>query len=114
MKFFDFFIDAMITGYGIYILLACFKLKSKGIIDQKFMTNVHVSPDSCRDLKGYVEYAYIRFLIPSIVVLLGGIAGLVNDFVISLGKMYSVVFVMVIASLIYILYVNKTGLKKFF
>lgn len=85
--------DAIMTVLGTYLLFMAQKMKRERRVPSFLITEQDLM--RCRDQAGLSEYLFPRIVIFSVVILVFGILGLVNDLVISLGNVVNIVMILI-------------------
>lgn len=85
--------DAIMTVLGTYLLFMAQKMKRERHVPSFLITEQDLM--RCRDQAGLSEYLFPRIVIFSVVILVFGILGLVNDLVISLGNVVNIVMILI-------------------
>lgn len=85
--------DALITALGVVILFYAVKMKRSKTIPGFFVPPEEIS--HARDLPGFAAFLFPRALLFSIVCMLFGVQGLVNDLIFSMHHIINLVMILV-------------------
>lgn len=110
----QFFLNVIVTACGFYMIYGAIRLKTKKIIDERFLLPKSVDKNSCKDLDGYIKYMFPKFLLSAVVITIGGLFGIVNDKIYSFGQLYFIVFIVVLVALGFLMVTSTKALRLFF
>ena len=85
--------DAIMTVLGAYLLFMAQKMKKEKRVPSFLIAEQELM--RCRDQKGLAEYLFLRIIAFSVVILLFGICGLVNDLAVDLGNAVNIVMILI-------------------
>ena len=73
-------IDILFLLSGVYLIYTACMAKKKGNIASNVMLSKDVKESSNRDRAGFIEYMYKRIIAAGILIILGSVVHLVNDY----------------------------------
>lgn len=103
--------NVIIVIFGIYMVIAALKMKKSGEISSAVITREEIA--SCRDKRGFIDFMYWREAVFGGIVSLMGVLGLINDFVVSLGKFSLIQMVLFLGAFFWFQYQLRAARKKF-
>lgn len=110
----QFFLDVIVFACGIYMIYGAIKLKTKKIIDERFLLPKSVDKSQCKDIDGYIKYMFPKYMLSASIMTLGGLMGIVNDKVYSFGQLYFIIFIIVLFALGFLMVTSTKALRLFF
>lgn len=77
-------IDILVVGFGLYMIFSGLKMKKTGKISSAVITEEEIK--KCRRKKEFIDFIYWKEAAFGCVMCLSGIVGLINELVVSIGK----------------------------
>ena len=106
-------VDALIAAYGINIIYAYFKMKTKGEIKENLLFSSEVKMEKCKDKEGYISYMLPKLLgFGAGTVLCGGL-GVLNDLTGLLGNGFIIITMLFIILVGWFIWIGKKAIKMF-
>jgi len=107
-------VDIIFVGSGLYMLYACFLMKTTGEVKASFLMSKDVELRKCKDLEGYKTFIFPKLLIFGIMTFLYGLMGLVNTYVTPVPMAVNMVVMAVfMVILIWFAVQSKKGIRLF-
>ncbi len=107
-------IDLFIFGSGCYITYHAFKMRKTREIYAKLLLSQNQDPKKCKDVDAYIAQVFPKLLLSGIIILLGGVVGLFNDFIHPLGMVYMLIFIPMLGTMVYMLMFTRKAETEFF
>jgi len=107
------FIDLLCIIGGGYLVYSGIVMKTQGKIVNNVVMNKGADESALRDKDGFIHYLYLKLIVIGVVIMLAGVANIINDL-----TMQSAIVSMVLncafaaAIVVYAVFINK-ALKKF-
>lgn len=78
-------IDVVIVGFGLYMIFSGLKMKKTGEISSAVITEEEIK--NCRKKREFIDFIYWKEAVFGCFMCMTGIIGLVNELVVSIGKL---------------------------
>lgn len=92
-------IDILFLLSGVYLIYTAYMAKKKGNIAGNVMLSKDMNESSIRDKAGFIEYMYKRIVAVGIMIILGSIVHMVNDYYIHSKALTWVGIVVILAAI---------------
>lgn len=107
------FIDLLCIIGGGYLVYAGIVMKTQGKIVSNVVMNKGADESALRDKEGFIQYLYLKLIIVGVVVMLAGVANIINDLTMQSAILATALnCVFAIAIIVYAVFINK-ALRKF-
>lgn len=107
------FIDLLCIIGGGYLVYAGVVMKTQGKIVSNVVMNKGADESALRDKEGFIQYLYLKLIIVGVVVMLAGVANIVNDLTMKSAILATALnCAFAVAIIVYAVFINK-ALKKF-
>ncbi|MCM1175647.1 MAG: hypothetical protein NC341_11430 [Blautia sp.] len=107
------FIDLLCIIGGGYLVYTGIVMKTKGKIVNNVVMNKGADESALRDKEGFINYLYLKLIIIGAVIMLAGVANIVNDITAQSSIIAAVSSCAFAAAIVvYAVFINK-ALKKF-
>lgn len=107
-------IDLFILGGGIYALYSAYVLRREGKIIRTFLVFKDTDLNSCKDLQGYANFIGPKLWTLGIVMVVYGVASLINTYVVSIQNLFLVMMGVFVLTLFWYAVEVKKAMKKYF
>ena len=106
-------LDFVIIFSGVYLAYSALTMKIKGVIVANVVLNPNIKESAIKDKQGFIDYIYIRLLLVGIVIVLSGLANMLNNSMQGSSIISLLTLLVFAASLVAYSIVTKAALKKF-
>lgn len=107
------FIDLLCIIGGGYLVYAGVVMKTQGKIVSNVVMNKGADESALRDKEGFIQYLYLKLIIVGVVVMLAGVANIINDLTMQSAILATALnCAFAIAIIVYAVFINK-ALRKF-
>ena len=107
------FIDILCIIGGGYLVYAGIVMKTQGKIVNNVVMNKGADESALRDKDGFIQYLYLKLIIIGVVVMLAGVANIMNDLTMQSAILSTALnCAFAVAIIVYAVFINK-ALKKF-